>query len=53
VAYTKANGGMEYALNAMMEYKNKAMALIEDFAPEADVRASLHTFVELVVKRSK
>jgi octaprenyl-diphosphate synthase len=53
VAYTKANGGMEYALNAMMEYKNKAMALIEDFAPEAGVRASLQTFVELVVKRSK
>jgi octaprenyl-diphosphate synthase len=53
VAYTKANGGMEYALDAMMKYKEKAMNLIEEFAPDTDVKASLQTFVEVVVKRTK
>ncbi len=53
VAYTKANGGMEYAMEVMMDYKNKAMALIDEFAPEEDVREALQTYLEAVVKRSK
>jgi octaprenyl-diphosphate synthase len=53
VAYTKANGGMEYAMEVMMDYKNKAMALIDEFAPEEDVREALQTYLEAVVKRSR
>ncbi len=53
VSYTKTNGGMEYAVAVMEEYKNKALALIDEFTPESDVKAALQTYLEAVVKRKK
>ena len=51
VAFTKANGGIEYATNKMYEYADKAKSLL-DFFPDSEVKQALCTYVDYVVDRN-
>ncbi len=50
VAFTKKNGGIEYALAAMNEYAQKAKHMLDKF-PESDTKTALLAYVDLVVER--
>lgn len=50
VAFTKKNGGIEYALAAMNEYAKKAKHMLDKF-PESDTKTALLAYVDLVVER--
>ena len=47
----KAEGGIEYAKNIMMDYRNQAIALLPDSVP-ADVRTSLVSYIDFVINRT-
>lgn len=50
VAFTKNNGGIEYALAAMNEYAQKAKHMLDKF-PESDTKTALLAYVDLVIER--
>lgn len=52
VAFTKANGGIDYALRVMDEYRRKAIALIGGMG-DSDVCGALKAYVNYVVDREK
>ena len=52
VAFTKENGGIEYAERVMREYREKAFALLPATANMA-VRQSLEAYLNYVVERQK
>lgn len=52
VAFTKANGGIEYAMEKMYEYQSKALALLDEME-DSTFKTSLTSFVEYVVNREK
>lgn len=52
IAFTKANGGIEYANNAIEQYKQKAFDLL-DSLPDSDVCLSLRAYLDYVVDRNK
>ncbi len=52
IDYVKVNGGIEYAQKAMLEYRDKALALLPATADEA-VREALTTFIDFVIHRNK
>ena len=52
VAFTKENGGIEYAERVMRDYREKAFALLPATADTA-VRQSLEAYLNYVVKRQK
>lgn len=52
VAFTKNNGGIEYAIEKMYEYQSKALALLDEKA-DSDIKTSLISFAEYVVNREK
>lgn len=51
IAFTKANGGIEYAGQVMEKYRREALALLEDVRDEA-IRRSLETYLNYVVDRN-
>jgi octaprenyl-diphosphate synthase len=50
IAFVKQNGGIEYTINQMNNYKNKAIAILENY-PNSDYKKSLLTMIEYVVER--
>lgn len=50
VAFTKKNGGIEYALAAMNEYAQRAKHMLDKF-PESDTKTALLAYVDLVIER--
>ncbi len=52
IAYTKENGGIEYAEEVMHNYRQKAISLLNQFEDSA-VKESLKLYLDYVVDRSK
>ena len=52
VAFTKENGGIEYAVQTMNVYKQKAFDLLASL-PESDICVALRAYLDYVVDREK
>lgn len=52
VKFTKQNGGIEYAQKTMLEYRDKALAFIENEVKKADIAESLKAYVDYVAART-
>ena len=52
VEFAKAKGGIAYAESRMLEYKNKAIEIIETFPP-SEAKNSLLLLADYIVRRSK
>lgn len=50
IAFVKENGGIEYTVTQMYDYRKKALAILNDF-PETDYKKSLVTMIDYVVER--
>ncbi|KGL61864.1 polyprenyl synthetase [Polaribacter sp. Hel1_85] len=50
IAFVKENGGLEYTIIQMNDYKNKAIAILENY-PESKYKSSLLTMIDYVVER--
>ena len=50
IAFVKANGGLEYTTHKMHDYKNKALAILENF-PSSPYKDSLIQMIDYVVER--
>ena len=50
IAFVKQNGGIEYTTNQMNDYKNKAIAILENY-PNSEYKKSLLTMIDYVVER--
>jgi len=50
IAFVKENGGIEYTTIKMNDYKNKALAILQNY-PESAYKSSLLTMIDYVVKR--
>lgn len=51
VAFTKENGGIEYAEAKMREFKNKAIGFIEEKIQGADIKQALNAYLDYVIER--
>lgn len=51
VAFTKENGGIEYAEAKMREFKNKAIGFIEEKIQAADIKQALNAYLDYVIER--
>lgn len=52
IAFTKEHGGIEYALQAIENYKQKALDLLAPL-PDSEFRTSLQHYINYVVNREK
>ena len=52
ITKVKEAGGLEYAEKAMNEYRDKALALLNEM-PDSDAKASLRELIHFVTERSK
>ena len=52
IDFSKQNGGIEYASKVMLEYRDKALKLIENY-PDSDIKHSLVSYLDYVVDRNK
>lgn len=52
IDYVKQNGGIEYATQVMIDYRNKALALLPKTA-SPDLKEALTSYIDYVIKRSK
>lgn len=52
IEFVKQNGGIEYAIKVMYEYKERALDLLRDL-PDSAVKTSLMTYLDYVVDRDK
>lgn len=52
IAYVKNVGGLEYAVKAMLDYKEQALEVLNDF-PDSPYKDSLLLMVEYVIDRKK
>ncbi len=52
IEFTKENGGIEYAENVMMRYKEDALLLLSEVRNEP-VRRALTAYIEYVIERNK
>lgn len=52
ISYVKEKGGLDYAVKKMLEFKDEALALLDDY-PDSDYKASLILMVNYVVERKK
>lgn len=53
VAYTKANGGIEYAERRMWEFHDEACHFIDTYIHQGDIRQALRAYLDYVIKRNK
>ena len=53
VAFTKANGGIEYAEKVMSELHESCNSFIRDNITDKDIQESLYKYVEFVIQRTK
>lgn len=51
VAFTKANGGMEYAERTMLEYRDKALEFIRNEVEKPEIAEALTAYVDYVAAR--
>ena len=51
IDYVKRSGGIEYSTNRMIEYKNKALDVIQDY-PDSDIKESLISLIDFVTLRT-
>ncbi len=52
IAFVKENGGLDYARQTMMRYKEEAVTILQDFKP-GPAREALEKFADYVVERQK
>ena len=52
IDYVKRNGGIEYATQVMIDYRNKALALLPQTASE-DLKEALTSYIDFVIERKK
>ena len=52
VDFVKDNGGLDYAIKAMYEYKEEALAILNTY-PESEYKNSLRMMVDYVIDRKK
>jgi octaprenyl-diphosphate synthase len=52
IDYIKRNGGIEYATQVMIDYRNKALALLPKTA-SPDLKEALTSYIDYVIERSK
>lgn len=52
IEYTKEKGGIEYAREAMTDYRNKALALLPPSADQA-IKDALSAYIDFVIERDK
>lgn len=50
IAFVKENGGIEYTKAKMHDYKNKALAILDNY-PDSNYKNSLITMIDYVVER--
>ena len=50
ISFVKNHGGIEYTTSKMNEYKNKALAILEQY-PDSEYKNSLKTMIDYVVER--
>ena len=50
ISFVKNHGGIEYTTTKMNEYKNKALAILEQY-PDSEYKNSLKTMIDYVVER--
>lgn len=50
ISFVKNQGGIEYTISKMNEYKNKALSILEQF-PDSPYKNSLKTMIDFVVER--
>ena len=53
VAFTKENGGIEYAEQRMFELRDEAFLLIQQFVEDAAIADALTAYLDFVIKRNK
>ena len=51
IDYVKRSGGIEYSTDRMIEYKNKALDVIQDY-PDSDIKESLISLIDFVTLRT-
>ena len=52
IDYVKRNGGIEYATQVMVEYRNKALALLPSTA-SSQLKEALTAYIDYVIERNK
>ena len=52
IDYIKQNGGIEYATQVMIDYRNKALALLPQTASQ-DLKEALTSYIDYVIERKK
>ena len=52
IDYVKRNGGIEYATQVMIHYRNKALALLPQTASQ-DLKEALTSYIDYVIERKK
>lgn len=53
VDFTKANGGIEYAEQKMLELRNKCLEYIDSESVSDEIRISLRSYIDYVIQRKK
>ena len=53
VAFTKKNGGIEYAEQRMFELRDEAFLFIQQFVEDASIADALTAYLDFVIKRNK
>ena len=51
--FTKANGGIEYAEQKMLELRNKCLEYIDSESVSDEIRTSLTSYIDYVIQRKK
>lgn len=52
IDYVKANGGIEYATEVMVDYRNKALAVLPE-TTSTELRDALTAYIDYVIERKK
>ncbi len=52
ISYVKEKGGLDYAVSKMMQFKDQALEILNDY-PDSDYKAALTLMVNYVVDRKK
>ncbi len=52
IAFVKANGGLDYAIKKMKQFREEALEILKEY-PESDYRNSLELMVNYVIDRKK
>lgn len=52
VAFTKEQGGIEYAEKRMQDFRSEAMSFLEERVGDRAIRAALHSYIDFVIERN-